>query len=311
MKKINIMFFVSIVLAGLCAVGCQDKAAEGLDKEYIMFADTLNTYPVIENRTFSVPVVSTVKRNYDRTFGVEVVDKSSNAIENLHYRLKSNTIVIPAGKNSTEVEVEGIWNNIEPDDSLGFTLRLIIPEENQMPVYGSDEKYGLETKCVLMKSCDFNIDAYCGYAVLTSMFLYNYSIDGVYQKLVWTTKASDRSIICHDIMYDGFDLEITFHPEDPMAPYVSVGYGQAIGDEWTAFGIIRGDNRIRVEDSDAYPSFIYACQNSLTLSMRFYVSALGGEYGTVGHYYNVMEWVSDEEADRLVREDGWTMPKKR
>lgn len=309
MKKFNIIFIVSLLLAGLCSVGCQEES-EGLAREYIMFADTLATYPVIENGSFSVPVVSTVKCSYDRTFGVEVIDGTSNAIENLHYRLKSNTIVIPAGQNRAEVEVEGLWNNIDASDSLGFTLRLIIPEDKQMPVYGSDEKYGLETKCVLMKSCNFNIDAYCGYAVLTSMYLYNYSIDGAYQKLVWTEKTGDKSILCHDIFYDGYDLEITFHPEDPMNPYVTVGYGQEIGDEWTAFGIIRGDNRIRVEDSEAYPSFIYPCQNSLTVSMRFYVSALGGEYGTVGHYYNVMEWVSEEEAERLVREDGMTMPKK-
>ena len=31
---------------------------------------------------------------------------------------------------------------------------------------------------------------------------------------------------------------------------------------------------------------------------------MGSPVGAVGTFYNIMEWVSDEEADRLVREDG-------
>ena len=31
---------------------------------------------------------------------------------------------------------------------------------------------------------------------------------------------------------------------------------------------------------------------------------MGTMVGTVGSYYNIMEWISDEEADRLEREEG-------
>jgi hypothetical protein len=33
-----------------------------------------------------------------------------------------------------------------------------------------------------------------------------------------------------------------------------------------------------------------------------YVENLGEMIGTVGHYYNILEWVSDEEAERLQKE---------
>ncbi len=64
-----------------------------------------------------------------------------------------------------------------------------------------------------------------------------------------------------------------------------------------------------MEGSQAYPSFIYGCQNYITVSFRAYVTTLDGEYGTVGHFYNIMEWISEEEADRLMK-DGMTMATK-
>ena len=62
---------------------------------HIMFSDTLYQYPVQENNEiFNVPVSATEKVDYDRTFGVEVVDKESNAIEGKHYRVLNNTVII-------------------------------------------------------------------------------------------------------------------------------------------------------------------------------------------------------------------------
>ena len=120
MKNIFRYIATAFVAAGIFC-GCNERYVTYSDAEYVMFADTLKTYPVMEDGGyFSVPVVSTVVREYDRTFGVEIVDKGSNAIENHHYRLQSNTIVIKAGENRADVMVEGIYDNIAPDDSLGF-----------------------------------------------------------------------------------------------------------------------------------------------------------------------------------------------
>jgi hypothetical protein len=35
---------------------------------------------------------------------------------------------------------------------------------------------------------------------------------------------------------------------------------------------------------------------------EMYVENLGVPVGTVGHFYNIMEWVSDEEGERLKKE---------
>lgn len=99
-----------LLLAGACVENRNIYDAE----EYVMFADTLKIYPVQEDvEYFSVPVVSTVSRDYDRTFGVEIIDKGSDATENLHYRLASNSVTIKAGETRADVLVHGIYDNLD------------------------------------------------------------------------------------------------------------------------------------------------------------------------------------------------------
>lgn len=264
------------------------------DAEYVMFADTMSVYPVQKvDSTFSIPVVSTVKRDYDRTFGVEIIDKGSNAIERYHYRLESNTITIKAGENRADVKVHGYYNNIGATDSLGFELRLVMNEKLEMSPYGSS------TKAVLMKSCPFNIDDFTGYCVLTSMFLYDYSLTGSYQRLVYTEKIDDNTILCKDFFNDGYDIKMKFISDDPMEPFVKIPAGQIVSDEGSFFGQTHGDNRIQVQDSALAESIYYPCGKYLYVWTHLYVEDLGQLVGTVGHFYNIMEWISDEEAERL------------
>ena len=72
MKQIiKYLMFSFVAMAALNA--CQERYVTYEGAEYVMFADTLNIYPVsADKETFTIPVVSTVKRNYDRTFGVEI-----------------------------------------------------------------------------------------------------------------------------------------------------------------------------------------------------------------------------------------------
>ena len=269
------------------------------DAEYVMFADTLAVYPVQDTvEYFSIPVVSTVITDYDRTYGVEIVDKGSNAIENLHYRLKSNTITIKAGENRADVMVHGYYDNIEAEDSLGFQLRLVMDDEYEMPLYGKD------TKAVMMKCCPFDINNFTGYCVLTSMFLYNYSATGVYQKLVYTEKhpTEENMIICRSWLNDGYDVTMKFDPKDPLKPIVTMDRDQVASDEGSFFGTEHGDGKILVGNSLLYDSIFYPCGNYLYVWVEVYVENLGQPVGTVGHFYNIMEWISDEEAERLKRE---------
>ena len=298
MKQI-IKYMTLAFLAVAASVGCKERYVTYSDAEYVMFADTLATYPVQDTvEYFSIPVVSTVVRDYDRTYGVEIIDKGSNAIESVHYRLQSNTITIKAGENRADVMVHGYYENIEATDSLGFTLQLVMDEKYVMPLYGK------QTKAVLMKSCTFDINDFTGYCVLTSMFLYNYSVTGSYQRLVYTEKHPTEKdmVICRNWINDGYDVTMRFNSEDPMKPFVTMDEGQVASDEGSFFGISYGDDKLLVTNSSLYNSVFYPCGRYLYIWTEMYVENLGTPVGTVGHFYNIMEWVSDEEGERLKKE---------
>lgn len=294
--------YISLAFLAVAAfAGCKERYVTYSDAEYVMFADTLATYPVQKDvEWFSIPVVSTVTRDYDRTFGVEIIDKGSNAIENLHYRLQSNTITIKAGENRADVLVHGCYDNIEATDSLGFQLQLVMNDNLEMPLYGK------QTKAVLMKSCPFDINNFTGYCVLTSMFLYNYNVTGSYQRLIKTEKhpTEENMIICRNWIRDGYDVTMKFNSDDPMKPFVTMEAGQVASDEGSFFGTVHGDDRILVRSSALYYSIFYPCGNYLYVWTEMYVENLGSAVGTVGNFYNIMEWISDEEAERLKIEEG-------
>ncbi|MBQ8810506.1 MAG: DUF4984 domain-containing protein [Bacteroidales bacterium] len=297
----HILRYIAIPLFAVLSSACQERYVTYDDAEYVMFADTLATYPVQKDvEYFSIPVVSTVVRDYDRTFGVEVIDKGSNAIENHHYRLQSNTVTIKAGETRADVLVHGFYDNIDATDSIGFTLQLVMNDKLEMPLYGR------QAKAVLMKSCPFDINSFTGYCVLTSMFLYDYSITGSYQRLVYTEKhpTEENMIICRNWINDGYDVTMRFNTADPMKPFVTMDPDQVASDEGSFFGTAHGDDKILVTNSALYDSVFYPCGSYLYLWVEVYVENLGVPVGTVGHFYNIMEWISDEEADRLMREEG-------
>ena len=298
MKKY--LIYITLAFAAmLTASSCHERYVTYDDAEYVMFADTIATYPVQQDvEYFSIPVVSTVTRDYDRTFGVEIIDKGNNAIEGLHYRLQSNTVTIKAGETRADVMVHGIYDNIEAEDQLRFQLRLVMNDDLVMPLYGKD------TKANLMKVCPFDINAFTGYCVFTSMFLYDYSITGSYQRLVYTEKhpTEENTIICRNWLNDGYDVTMKFHPEDPLRRVVTMDEGQVASDEGSFFGTAHGDDKILVRSSSINESLFFTCGSYLYLWAEIYVENLGEPVGTVGHFYNIMEWISDEEAQRLRNE---------
>ena len=161
------------------------------------------------------------------------------------------------------------------------------------------------TKVVMYKSCPYDRNNFTGYAVLSSLFLRDYPGENTsYQKVVYTEAhpTEENTIICRNWLNDGYDIRMTFHPKDPMRPLISIEEGQVASDEGSFFGIAHGDNRILVRNSALYDSIFYPCGNYLYIWTEMYVENLGTPVGTVGHFYNVMEWVSDEEAERLKRE---------
>ena len=122
MKKLFIgCITVITVLMGLA--GCNSERTTYEGPNYLMFSDTLYRYAVQETgEVFNVPVSATVLADYDRTFAVEVVDSISDAVEGKHYKLLSNTVTIKAGECSANVQVQGIYDNIDIDDYLTVGL---------------------------------------------------------------------------------------------------------------------------------------------------------------------------------------------
>ena len=111
-------------------------------------------------------------------------------------------------------------------------------------------------------------------------------------------------IICRGLLNDGYDVTMRFNSDDPMMPYVTIDEGQVASDEGSFFGTAHGDDKILIRTSPLYDSIFYPCGNYLYVWTEIYVENLGVPVGTVGHFYNIMEWISDEEADRLKNEAG-------
>ena len=295
MKQIFKYIAMSFV-AAMALNACQERYVTYEGAEYVMFADTLAVYPVMEGADqFSIPVVSTVTRDYDRTFGVEVLDKLSNAIERKHYSLESNTITIKAGETRADVKVRGHFENIGEADSLGFALQLVMNDELVMPLYGK------QTKAVLMKTGKFDRSKFTGYCVLSSMFLQNYSQTGEYNRLIFTEPhpTLKNTVICRNWLKDGYDVELTFNDEEPLMPIVTMARTVA-GDQGSFFGTAYGQwgDKLYVRSSNLAQSIFYPLGGYLYIWTEISVD----EYGIVGNFYNVMQWVTDEEAERIKRE---------
>ena len=302
MKQIITVLFATGLLAALFT-GCKEEYKTYSDREFVMFADTAATYMVLQDKEyFSVPVTSTVACDYDRTFGVEIIDKGSNAIEGLHYALRSNTITIKAGQRAANVEVRGLYDNIEPTDSLGFILKLVMPEQVNWNLYHD------QTKVVMMKSCPYDVNDFTGWCVVTSTFLQDYpGVENTsIQRLIRTERDPNdpNTVIMHNWLFSGYDVRIRFDTSDPAKPLTTMPEDQVMSDEMSVFGKINGDNKILVTDNANYYSFYDACAGNVKLWTQVYVKNMGTMVGTVGSYYNIMEWISDEEADRLEREEG-------
>ena len=230
-----------------------------------------------------------------------MVDEGSNAIEGRHYRLRSNTVTIPAGELATAVEVEGLYDNIEPTDSLGFVLRLVMSEQLKWDLYKDSDR----TKVVMYKGCPFDRNSFTGYAVLSSLFLRDYPGENAsYQRVVKCDPhpTEPDMIIIRNCFFDGYDITLRLHGERVAEPKITMDADQVVSDEASVFGQILGDNHILCDDSPYYESYFNSCQRFAVLWLHVYVEDLGEMVGTVGHYYNVLEWISDEEAERLKRE---------
>ena len=301
MKKL-LIGCMAAVAALIAFSGCDQDKVVYSGPNYLMFSDTLYTYAVQEtNEIFNVPVSATVPADYDRTFGVEVIDKESNAVEGKHYKILSNTVTIKAGEMSTDVKVQGLYKNIGITDSLGFALRLVIPDTEQWSLYKN------EAKVVMQKICPFDIKNFKGYCKVTSSYLSSdYYPKKVDLRLVTSdiVEGKENTIVVHDLYFDGYDMEIKFNRKDVLEPLVEMEE-QICGSTGEAFNTIHGDGKLRLNQPTAYTSFYSTNENFILQYVTMSVNnKYGSYYGTVGTFVNVLEWISEAEAEKL-KEQGY------
>lgn len=291
MTTLRHIFYGGIALLGLLA-GCQAEKTTYEGPDYILFSADSHTLGILDSEEwFEIPISATRTANEERTIGVEVVASESSAIEGLHYILESNTLTIPKGELTTAVRIKGLAENIDINSMLSIKLRLVIDPELVW------DAYGIESEVQLQRCCPFDINNFTGYAKITSTWTMQYM--NAEARLVRTERdPEDKSaIIVKDMFYDGYDIRLRLNSDDRLNPTVELAE-QVLGTTGEAFGTIYGNGKLMMAEPTGYTSYYGTCENFLVLYSMMYVDGVG----VVGTYVNIFEWISDLEAERIMRE---------
>ena len=302
MKKIILTTLMAVVAAVLCFTGCKPEYTTYTGPNYILFSDTLYEVAAIDDESYyDVPVVATRACDYDRNVAVEVIDAASNAIEGKHYSIESNTVTIKAGELRGNLRVKGYHSNIDIADSLGFKLQLIVPEEDQWDLYGNT------ANVLVRKACKFDINAFVGPCVVSSTFIMSYmNVDKILTRSEVDPKEKN-TIIIKDYFYKGYDVKIKFEADDVYNPLIRMD-DQRFAATSEAFGTKYGDGYINVYQPTAYVSYYSSCEKFIFQYMSLYVPGMipgvktPTSDNTVGTFVNAVEWISEDEAERIKRE---------
>ena len=300
-KKILTATIVSLVMF-VGFTSCQEERVVYSGSQYIMFADTLSVLGVEESEEYAdIYISSTKAMDEDRTLAVEVIEQESSAIEGVHYTIESNTVVIKAGELCTSVRIRGHYENLAIDENLPeIKLRLISPEDTHWDLY---ENKGLETKVMLQKVCPFDINAFTGYAMITSTYLYNYV--GGYNRLIKTEvdPTEENTIIMRDFYYDGYDVKLRFTTDDPLNPLLEMD-DQPLVTTGEAFGTKYGDGMLHIYQPSNYVSYYSSCEKFIYQYITLWVPGMAAGTNTVGTFIQAIEWISDDEA-RVLQSQGY------
>lgn len=283
---------LAIIGMAFALLACNTERTTYNETNFILFSAEEHTLGVIDSQEwFEIPITATRTADYNRNVGVEVIASESSAIEGLHFIVESNTVTIPAGKLTTALRIKGMAENIPIDVQPKIILNLVINEEETWDVYG--------TRCevTLQRCCPFDINNFAGYAKITSTWLMQYM--NTDSRLVETeVDAATNTLTIKSMFYEGYDIKISLDDSDPLAPRVIVPEEQVLGSTGEAFGTIYGNGKLMMSEPTGYTSYYGTCENFMVLYSMMYVDNVG----TVGTFVNIFEWISKEEAERIMRE---------
>lgn len=277
----------------LLCLGCSTEYTTYEGETYIMFSKESHTLPIIDSEEwFEIPISATKASSSNRTIGVEVVASESSAIEDRDFVIESNTLTIPAGKLTTSLRIKGISEALPINSKLSVKLRLVLDDALVW------EDYGTDTTVTLQRCCPMDINAFTGYAVVTSTWCMQYmNTDSRLVRTSLDSEAENR-IIIEDMYYEGYDIALNLSNDDPLNPIATMGEAQAVGATGEAFGTIYGNGKLMMTEPTGYTSYYSSCEGFVVLYSLIYVDGVG----SVGTYVNIIEWISDDEAERIMRE---------
>ena len=276
----------------LCSTACQSEHTTYEGPNYILFSAESYTLGIIDGEEwFEIPISATRPMSEDRNIGVEIIDRESSAIEGYHYTIEHSTLRIAEGKMTTAVRIKGNPDNITANEALSIKLRLVLDEAEEWDIYGT------ETEVHLQKCCPVNLDAFTGYCKLTSTWLMQYlNTDSRLARTSLST-TEENTIIVEDMYYDGYNIKLHFNTDDRLNPTIDFDE-QVVGLTGEAFGTIYGNGKLMLDEPLGYTSYYGTCENFAVQYAMLYVENVG----TVGVYVNIFEWISDDEAERIMCE---------
>lgn len=286
-----------VVLVGFTS--CEEERTLYSGTEYIMFADTLSVLGVEnDGDEFEIAIAATTVSDRDRTVAVEVLDKYSNAIEGKHYTLTSNTVTIKAGELVGNLRIKGYVEELTVDNEPEIKLHLIADEKYHWGLYSGDT-----TRVILRKICPFDINAFSGYAMVTSNYLYSYV--GSYNRLIKTEvdTKEENTVILRDFYYDGYDVKLRFTTDDPLNPLIEMD-DQPLASTGEAFGTIYGKGMLHAYQPSSQVSYYSSCEKFVYQYITIWVPGMEAGYNTVGTFIHAIEWISDDEA-RILQNQGY------
>ena len=279
-----------VMMLGMVSCEKEKPAAE---PALIQFTNATHTFGILNSEEwFEVPIELSRAMEHSTNVGVEVVFAESSAIEDYHFVLESHTLTIDEGKKHAMVRIKGIAEALEANNPVDVKLRLILDNENMT------SKSSIETVVTLQRCCEFDINNFSGYAVLTSTWSMAYM--NTNSRLVHThvDEAEEGVIVIEDMFYEDYDIRVKLFSDDRLNPLATLYGPQVLANTGEAFGTIYGNGKLMMDAPMGSVSYYSTCESFLLLYSVMYVE----EVGTVGEYVNILEWISDDEAERIMRE---------
>ena len=283
--------FGALLLTAL--VGCESERTQYDGPSYITFSAERHDLGVMDSEEwFEIPITATHTVEHDRNVGVEIIAARSSAVYGMHYTIESTTVTIPAGKLNGTLRIKGYPEAIGVSEMLDITLNLVIEEDEV------SEEHGTETEIYLHKCCPLDMNAFTGYAVLTSTWTMEFM--NAESTLVKThlDETTPNTIVVESMYYEGYDIRLTLNADNRLEPLVEMPEAQVAGSTGEAFGTIYGNGKLMMEQSEESASYYSPCEGFVLQYVTMYVE----EVGTVGTFAHVLEWISDDEAERIMRE---------